>query len=196
MAPLSAHLLVGLLRHDDHLLDDRQGLVATPPLPQERPHQAHRTTVGKLSLEMGITKTAYFTYVLVLPILFSGAHWLQIVAGWCVMQMVGVPARVIFQPAHVLKTTITPRGERGQAGRRPSDPPIAHHVQLWHRSKCSPSCAVASTTKLSTTSSPDQPRALAEHCADREADCRRVWHSLPRIHHLHASVGPAHQDVA
>ena len=62
------------------------------------------TTVGKLSLEMGITKTAYFTYVLVLPILFSGAHWLQVVAGWCVMQMVaGFLLAVIFQPAHVLE---------------------------------------------------------------------------------------------
>ena len=99
-----AHLLVGLLRHDDHLLDDRQGLVATPPLPQERPHQAHRNHRGQAVFEMGITKTAYFTYVLVLPILFSGAHWLQVVAGWCVMQMVaGFLLAVIFQPAHVLE---------------------------------------------------------------------------------------------
>ena len=62
------------------------------------------TTVGKLSVEMAFTKAAYFTYALVLPMLFSGAHWLQVIAGWCVMQMVaGFLLAVIFQPAHVLE---------------------------------------------------------------------------------------------
>ena len=100
------------------------------------------TTVGKLSVEMA--KVAYFTYVLVLPMLFSGAHWLQVVAGWCVMQMVaGFLLAVIFQPARARRPRLP--GERRQAGRGSPDPPAAP-LNLAQAASCSPSCAAASTT--------------------------------------------------
>jgi len=61
-------------------------------------------TVATLSTSLAFTKTAYFTYMLVLPMWLSGLHWFQVLAGWVVMQLVaGFLLAVIFQPAHVME---------------------------------------------------------------------------------------------
>jgi len=72
------------------------------------------TSVGKLSTSLAFTKTAYFTYVILLPMLFSGAAWYQVLAGWVVMQLVaGFILAVIFQPAHVMEDHDYQPAEKG-----------------------------------------------------------------------------------
>lgn len=62
------------------------------------------SSVAKLSTSLAITKTLYFSYIWVLPMVLSGVHWLQILGGWVVMQLVaGFILAVIFQPAHVME---------------------------------------------------------------------------------------------
>lgn len=65
-------------------------------------------TTGKSSKRLFIymlgTKAIYYTYSLVLPIIFSGAAWWMVVLGWVVMHLVaGISLAAIFQPAHVLE---------------------------------------------------------------------------------------------
>ena len=61
---------------------------------------------AKLAPEMTIvviTKLIYFTYVLALPILFSGIGWGHIVLGFLLMNYIsGVILAVVFQLAHVV----------------------------------------------------------------------------------------------
>ena len=72
------------------------------------------TSVGKLSTSLAFTKTAYFTYVILLPMLFSGAAWYQVLAGWVLMQLVaGFILAVIFQPAHVMEDHDYQPAEKG-----------------------------------------------------------------------------------
>ena len=50
------------------------------------------------------TKTFYFTYIIALPMIFSGVSWWAIILGWVVMHLVaGFLLAIIFQPAHVLE---------------------------------------------------------------------------------------------
>ncbi|MEP1095217.1 MAG: acyl-CoA desaturase [Cyclobacteriaceae bacterium] len=51
-----------------------------------------------------LTKIFYFTYIIVLPILFSPFAWWHIILGWFVMHYVtGFVLAIIFQPAHVIE---------------------------------------------------------------------------------------------
>ncbi len=57
-----------------------------------------------LFFQMLSTKTFYFTYSLVLPMIFSGLPWYLIVLGWLVMHAVaGFLMAIIFQPAHIME---------------------------------------------------------------------------------------------
>ena len=72
------------------------------------------TSVAELSSSLAFTKTAYFTYVLVLPMALSGVHWFQIVVGWVLMQLIaGFLLAVIFQPAHVMEDHDYKPAEKG-----------------------------------------------------------------------------------
>lgn len=62
-----------------------------------------KTSKGLFFYMLG-TKAAYFTYSLVLPMIFSGVAWWMVILGWVVMHLVaGFTLAVIFQPAHVLE---------------------------------------------------------------------------------------------
>lgn len=62
-----------------------------------------RTTNGLLFQMIG-TKAFYFTYIIALPMIFSGVSWWAIILGWVVMHLVaGFLLAIIFQPAHVLE---------------------------------------------------------------------------------------------
>ena len=62
------------------------------------------TSLAQLSTSLAVTKTLYFSYILVLPMVLGGVHWLQILGGWVVMQLVaGFILAIIFQPAHVME---------------------------------------------------------------------------------------------
>ena len=76
-------------------------------------------TTGKstqsLFFYMLLTKSFYFSYSLLLPILFSGLPWYFVVLGWMLMHAVaGFLLAIIFQPAHVLEHSSFPQvGDKG-----------------------------------------------------------------------------------
>ena len=53
-----------------------------------------------------LTKLFYYSYILVLPIIFSSIGWGHIVAGFFVMHYIaGFVLAIIFQPAHVIESS-------------------------------------------------------------------------------------------
>jgi linoleoyl-CoA desaturase len=68
-----------------------------------------KITVKKAMTELTIYKLIYFTYILVLPIIFSGMPWYYVVFGFLVLHAVaGFALSVIFQLAHVMETSEYP----------------------------------------------------------------------------------------
>ena len=62
-----------------------------------------KISLGKAMLELSIYKVIYFTYILVLPILFSGMSWQMVVMGFLLLHAVaGLSLSCIFQLAHVM----------------------------------------------------------------------------------------------
>jgi len=72
------------------------------------------STVPELVWEMIVSKTVYFSYILLLPALLSGLPFWQILLGWVVMHSVtGLLLASIFQPAHVLEDLQFSQAETG-----------------------------------------------------------------------------------
>lgn len=72
------------------------------------------STVPELVWEMIVSKTVYFSYILLLPALLSGLPFWQILLGWVVMHGVtGLLLASIFQPAHVLEDLQFSQAETG-----------------------------------------------------------------------------------
>ena len=70
--------------------------------------------MAKLAGSLAFTKVGYFSYALVLPMLFSGAHWAQVLFGWCLMQLIaGFLLAIVFQPAHVMEEHDYQMAEKG-----------------------------------------------------------------------------------
>jgi len=68
-----------------------------------------KTTLRKALIELTVLKTFYFSYALVLPILYSGMAWYYVVAGFVIMHVIaGFSLAVVFQPAHVVPTSEFP----------------------------------------------------------------------------------------
>lgn len=60
--------------------------------------------ISKAWIWLILTKVVYYSYVLVLPILFSPIAWYHIVFGFLIMHYVaGFTLGIIFQPAHVME---------------------------------------------------------------------------------------------
>lgn len=60
-------------------------------------------------IELTIYKIIYIGYIFVLPIMFSGFSWGQVVLGFIAMHMIaGLSLALIFQPAHVMETSTYP----------------------------------------------------------------------------------------
>lgn len=72
------------------------------------------TTTGKLVIDLLITKTIYYTYIILIPAIFSGLPFWKILAGWTVMHAVtGLILASVFQPAHVLEELQFIEAEKG-----------------------------------------------------------------------------------
>jgi linoleoyl-CoA desaturase len=74
-----------------------------------------KTTKTKAIIELTLLKVLYFSYILVLPIMFSGLPWYHVVGGFFVMHVIaGFSLACIFQPAHVVETSdyAAPNDER------------------------------------------------------------------------------------
>jgi linoleoyl-CoA desaturase len=68
-----------------------------------------KTTVRKAMTELTIYKIIYFTYILVLPMLFSGMSWGSVVLGFLVLHAVaGFGLSTIFQLAHIMEVAEFP----------------------------------------------------------------------------------------
>ena len=63
-----------------------------------------KISVAKAILELTIYKVIYFSYILVLPILFSGMSWQAVVMGFFILHFTaGLGLSTIFQLAHVME---------------------------------------------------------------------------------------------
>lgn len=68
-----------------------------------------KLTLRKAVIELSLLKVLYFTYILALPIMFSGFEWYHVVGGFVIMHMIaGLSLALIFQPAHVMETSSFP----------------------------------------------------------------------------------------
>ncbi len=68
-----------------------------------------KITVGKALLELTIYKVIYFTYALVLPLIFSGMPWYDVVIGFFILHFTaGFGLSAVFQLAHVLESSEFP----------------------------------------------------------------------------------------
>jgi len=68
-----------------------------------------KISLGKALLELSIYKVIYFTYILVLPIMFSGMSWQYVLAGFMLLHAIaGLGLSCIFQLAHVLESSEYP----------------------------------------------------------------------------------------
>jgi linoleoyl-CoA desaturase len=68
-----------------------------------------KLTLRKAIIQLTSYKLLYFTYVLVLPILFSGVAWQHVVLGFVIMHvMAGLGLAAVFQPAHVMESSEYP----------------------------------------------------------------------------------------
>jgi linoleoyl-CoA desaturase len=71
-----------------------------------RKHKGH---VGREWFIMALTKVVYFTYIIVIPIVFTALAWWQVLLGVFIMQYIaGFLLAIIFQPAHVIDGTEYP----------------------------------------------------------------------------------------
>ncbi|HYG17400.1 MAG TPA: acyl-CoA desaturase [Ohtaekwangia sp.] len=71
--------------------------------------EKHKGNVGREWLIMAITKVVYFTYIIVIPIVFTSLAWWQVLIGVFIMQYIaGFLLAIIFQPAHVIDGTEYP----------------------------------------------------------------------------------------
>lgn len=73
----------------------------------------HKT---KEFVELFITKTIYFTYTLVLPLILSGVHWAWVLLGFLLMHIVeSLTAAVALFPAHLHEDSVFPLpNEKGE----------------------------------------------------------------------------------
>ncbi|NCX96533.1 MAG: acyl-CoA desaturase, partial [Chitinophagia bacterium] len=68
-----------------------------------------KISVPKALLELSIYKVIYATYILILPIMFSGRQWHEVLLGFLLLHFVaGFGLSVVFQLAHVMEESEYP----------------------------------------------------------------------------------------
>ncbi len=68
-----------------------------------------KISLSKAILELSIYKVIYFTYILVLPIMYSGMSWQAVLLGFMILHFTaGLGLSCIFQLAHVLESSEFP----------------------------------------------------------------------------------------
>ena len=85
------------------------------------------STVPQLLREIIIGKILYFSYIIGLPLIFSGMAFGMILAGWAVMHAVtGLTLACIFQPAHVLEDL---QFAQAEVGGNMDDDTLSHQLK-------------------------------------------------------------------
>jgi linoleoyl-CoA desaturase len=73
---------------------------------------SQKASLGKELVKLAFHKVLYFSYVLVLPMLFTNQPWWLILGGFFLMHYVaGFILSVVFQPAHVINETSFPQSD-------------------------------------------------------------------------------------
>ncbi|MBC7849549.1 MAG: acyl-CoA desaturase [Chitinophagaceae bacterium] len=68
-----------------------------------------RVTLGQALLKITLAKIFYYSYILALPIIFSGVAWYFVLGGFLLMHFVsGLFLSCIFQPAHIMESSSFP----------------------------------------------------------------------------------------
>lgn len=84
-------------------------------------------SMGAIVRELLVAKTIYFTYILVLPLIFSGLPVWQILMGWVLMHAItGLILASIFQPAHVLEDL---QFSQAEVGAKMEDDSLSHQLK-------------------------------------------------------------------
>jgi linoleoyl-CoA desaturase len=66
----------------------------------------HNLSLKQALLRISLYKVFYYSYIIVLPILFSGVAWYWVIAGFALMHCVaGLFLSCVFQPAHIMETS-------------------------------------------------------------------------------------------
>jgi linoleoyl-CoA desaturase len=66
----------------------------------------HHVSLGQALFRISLFKVFYYSYVIVLPILFSGMPWYYILFGFLLMHFTaGLVLSCIFQPSHIVETS-------------------------------------------------------------------------------------------
>lgn len=67
----------------------------------------HNVSFQQAVWRISLYKMFYYSYILVLPIIFSGMPWYYVVAGFLLMHFVsGLFLSCVFQPSHVVETSV------------------------------------------------------------------------------------------
>jgi linoleoyl-CoA desaturase len=65
-----------------------------------------KVSLPKAIFQITLYKIFYYSYILVLPLLFSGQPWYYVLAGFCIMHLTaGLLLSAIFQPSHVVASS-------------------------------------------------------------------------------------------
>jgi linoleoyl-CoA desaturase len=65
-----------------------------------------KVSLKQALLRITLYKLFYYTYIIVLPILFSGMAWYYVVAGFLIMHFTaGLFLSCVFQPSHIVETS-------------------------------------------------------------------------------------------
>jgi linoleoyl-CoA desaturase len=74
-----------------------------------------KLTLTSALVHLTLLKAFYFSYALVLPLLFSGMAWYHVVLGFVGMHlMAGLGLAAVFQPAHVMESAEYPTPTEGR----------------------------------------------------------------------------------
>ncbi|SEW20704.1 linoleoyl-CoA desaturase [Chitinophaga sp. YR573] len=88
-----------------------------------------KVTLKTAMLRISIAKVFYYSYILVLPLLFSGMPWYAVLAGFLGMHFVaGLFLSCIFQPAHVIGESAFNLPVEGGDHKRMEDSWAVHEV--------------------------------------------------------------------
>ena len=88
-----------------------------------------KVSLGQAIFRITLYKLFYFTYIIVLPILFSGMSWYYVIIGFLLMHFTGgLFLSCIFQPSHVMETSAFSLPVEQDGRKRMEDTWAAHEV--------------------------------------------------------------------
>lgn len=89
----------------------------------------HKVSFRKALFHITWYKAIYYSYILVLPMLFSGQPWYFVLMGFVVMHLTaGIMLACIFQPAHIMPESTFPAPSTGDGKREMKDSWAIHEL--------------------------------------------------------------------